>query len=67
MDKTVDTDNDGNGEAADNGSAQVGDTVTFTLTSKVPDMTDNQTFYFAFNDTMSKGLEFVQKQLRLQK
>ena len=62
VDKTVDTDNDGNGEAADNGSAQVGDTVTFTLTSKVPDMTDYQTFYFAFNDTMSKGLEFVQKQ-----
>ena len=61
VDKTVDTDNDGNGEAADNGSAQVGDTVTFTLTSKVPDMTDYNEFYFAFNDTMSKGLEFVQK------
>lgn len=61
VDKTVDTDNDGNGEAADNGSAQVGDTVTFTLTSKVPDMTDYDEFYFAFNDTMSKGLEFVQK------
>ena len=61
VDKTVDTDNGGDGEADDNGSAQVGDTVTFTLTSKVPDMTDYETFYFAFNDTMSKGLEFVEK------
>lgn len=46
---------------ADNGSAQVGDTVTFTLKSTVPDMSDYTTFYFAFNDTMSKGLEFVEK------
>lgn len=61
VDKTVDTDNEGNGEADDNGSAQVGDTVTFTLTSKVPDMSDYDEFYFAFNDTMSKGLEFVEK------
>lgn len=61
VDKTVDTDNDGNGEAADNGSAQVGDTVTFTLKSTVPDMSDYQNFYFAFNDTMSEGLEFVKK------
>lgn len=61
VDKKVDTDNDDEGQAADNGSAQVGDTVTFTLTSKVPDMSDYDEFYFAFNDTMSKGLEFVQK------
>lgn len=62
VDKKVDTDNDGDGQAADNGSAQVGDTVTFTLTSKVPDMSDYGEFYFAFNDTMSEGLAFVQKQ-----
>lgn len=61
VDKTVDTDNEGNGEADDNGSAQLGDTVTFTLTSAVPDMSDYGEFYFAFNDTMSKGLEFVEK------
>lgn len=63
VDKTVD---DGNattgGGNADNGSAQVGDIVTFTLTSKVPDMSDYDEFYFAFNDTMSNGLQFVQKQ-----
>ena len=57
VDKKVDT---GSGNA-DNGSAQVGDIVTFTLTSKVPDMTDYTTFYFAFKDTLSNGLEFVQK------
>jgi len=55
VDKKVNTD----GTAADNGSAQVGDTVTFTLTSKVPDMTDYTTFYFAFKDTLSNGLEYV--------
>lgn len=59
VDKKVDTDNDGEGQAADNGSAQVGDTVTFTLTSKVPDMSDYNKFYFAFNDTLSNGLKFV--------
>lgn len=57
VDKKVDT---GSGNA-DNGSAQVGEIVTFTLTSKVPDMTDYTTFYFAFKDTLSNGLEFVQK------
>ena len=62
VDKKVDTDNEGAGVAGDNGSAQVGDTVTFTLKSTVPDMSDYSTFYFAFNDTMSNGLQFVQKQ-----
>lgn len=63
VDKTVDDGNDTTGDGnADNGSAQVGDTVTFTLTSKVPDMSDYDEFYFAFKDTMSDGLEFVQKQ-----
>lgn len=59
VDKMVDTDNDGDGEAADNGSAEVGDTVTFTLKSTVPDMSDYSTFYFAFHDTLTKGLELV--------
>ena len=60
VDKKVDTDNDGN-DAADNGSAQVGDVVTFTLTSAVPDMSDYTTFYFAFNDTLSNGLQVVKR------
>lgn len=45
------------GDAADNGSAQVGDEVTFTLTAKVPDMSDFDKYYFAFIDTLSKGLD----------
>ena len=65
VDKKVDTNitqGDNHSDATDNGSAQVGDTVTFTLKSTVPDMSDYSTFYFAFNDTMSDGLQFVQKQ-----
>lgn len=59
VDKKVDTDGEGGNGAADNGSAQVGDVVTFTLTSAVPDMSDYTTFYFAFNDTLSNGLQVV--------
>ena len=47
-----------NGEFKDNGSAQVGDTVTFKLISKVPDMTDYKTYAFNFVDTLSKGLAY---------
>lgn len=42
----------------DNGSAQVGDTVTFKLTTKVPDMTDYTAYKFIFHDTLSNGLAF---------
>lgn len=47
-----------NGEFKDNGSAQVGDTVTFKLVSKVPDMTDYETYVFNFVDTLSNGLAY---------
>lgn len=56
VDKTVST-NNGN-DYADNGSAQVGDTVTFKLTAKVPDMTDYKTYKFVFHDTLTNGLAF---------
>lgn len=42
----------------DNTTAQVGDTVTFKLTAKVPDMTDYNTYKFVFHDTLSNGLAF---------
>lgn len=42
----------------DNTTAQVGDTVTFTLTAKVPDMTDYSTYKFVFHDTLSNGLAY---------
>lgn len=61
VEKTVEDNNDNTTGDGANGSAQVGDTVTFTLTSAVPDMSDYEDFYFAFNDTLSNGLQFVQK------
>lgn len=42
----------------DNTTAQVGDTVTFKLTAKVPDMTDYDTYKFVFHDTLSNGLAY---------
>lgn len=42
----------------DNTTAQVGDTVYFKLTAKVPDMTDYTTYKFIFHDTLSKGLAY---------
>ena len=56
VEKKVQTSTDGAFE--DNGSAQVGDTVTFKLTAKVPDMTDYTTYKFIFHDTLSNGLAF---------
>lgn len=36
----------------------IGDTVTYTLTSKVPDMTGYTSYVFNFKDTLSEGLTF---------
>lgn len=36
----------------------IGDTVTYTLTSKVPDMTGYDSYVFNFKDTLSAGLTF---------
>ena len=49
-----------NGEVApgDHTSAQVGDKLTFTLTSKVPDVSEYDKYQFSFVDTLSKGLTF---------
>lgn len=52
--------NTGSGNA-DNGSAQVGDVVTFTLTSTVPDMSDFTTYVFQFTDKLPEGLTLVNK------
>ena len=48
---------DKNGGVAAN-SASVGDTVPFKLTSKVPDMTGYNRYWFKVTDTMCKGLDF---------
>lgn len=51
VDKTV-ADNDQNTGS----DAQIGDTLKFTLTSKVPDLGEYGHFNFRFVDTLSKGL-----------
>lgn len=38
--------------------ASIGDTVTYKLTSKVPDMTGYEKYYFIIHDTLSKGLTY---------
>lgn len=49
---------EGDGTVSGN-TAQIGDTLTFTLTAKVPDVSAYDEYYqFAFVDTLSKGLKF---------
>lgn len=45
-----------NGDKPNGGGAAIGDVLTFTLTSKVPDMTDYTQYVFKFIDTLSAGL-----------
>ena len=49
---------DGTGKVATD--AKIGDTLTFTLTSTIPDMSAYDTYTFNFKDTLSKGLTFGQ-------
>ena len=39
------------------GDFGIGDTITYQLTSKVPDMTGYNSYIFKFSDTLSKGLD----------
>lgn len=45
-------------KTADDQSTAIGDTVTYTLTSHVPDMTGYDSYVFKFKDTLSAGLTF---------
>lgn len=48
-------------------TAQIGDTLTFTLTAKVPDVSAYDKYYqFAFVDTLSKGLQFNTGSIKVQ-
>ena len=42
----------------DHASAQVGDTLTFTLTSTIPDMSEYTSYDFIFHDMLGTGLTF---------
>ena len=55
---TVDKKVQVNGDGADTADAKIGDTLTFTLTSTIPDMSAYDTYTFNFKDTLSKGLTY---------
>lgn len=57
---TVDKKVQVNGTGKDATDAKIGDTLTFTLTSTIPDMSAYNTYTFNFKDTLSKGLTFGQ-------
>lgn len=56
VDKKVQVD----GTGKDATDAKIGDTLTFTLTSTIPDMSAYNKYTFKFKDTLSKGLSFKQ-------
>lgn len=56
VDKKVQVD----GAGKDATDAKIGDTLTFTLTSTIPDMSAYDTYTFNFKDTLSQGLTFGQ-------
>lgn len=57
VEKKVKTTAGGNAEAA--GTVKPGDTITYTITSKVPDVSGyNNGYVFKINDTLSAGLTF---------
>ena len=58
MDTNI-TEEDDHGDATDNGSAQVGDTVTFKLETTITDLSDYDKYRLAFVDELSEGLTFV--------
>lgn len=55
---TVDKKVQVNGTGKDATDAKIGDTLTFTLTSTIPDMSAYDTYTFNFKDTLSKGLTY---------
>lgn len=57
---TVDKKVQVNGTGQNATDAKIGDTLTFTLTSTIPDMSAYSTYTFNFKDTLSKGLTFGQ-------
>lgn len=58
VNKTVEGDK-GSNDSNNGGSANVGDTLTYTLTSKVPDTTGYSSYTFKFVDTLSDGLTLL--------
>lgn len=59
IDKKIEEANEAGGTTStDHNQAAIGDTVNYVLTSKVPDMTGYEKYYFIVKDTLSEGLTF---------
>lgn len=56
--KQVENESGADSTPGNHASAQVGDTLTFTLTSTIPDMSEYTSYDFIFHDTLSTGLTF---------
>lgn len=49
----------------DSNNVAIGDTVNYKITSKVPDMSNYEQYYFIVNDTLSKGLSYTDGTLKI--
>lgn len=49
----------------ENNTANIGDVITYEITSTVPDMTGYKEYYMDFSDTLSKGLTYVTNSLHV--
>jgi fimbrial isopeptide formation D2 family protein/LPXTG-motif cell wall-anchored protein len=60
IDKNIDKDNDlgTDNDRVDVNNAAIGDTVTYVIESKVPEMTGYDKYFFIMHDQMSKGLTY---------
>lgn len=54
-----------NGKETDNRSGNVGDEIQYTISFHVPDTTGFDEFTYTINDTMSKGLSYVDGSLKV--
>lgn len=50
---------EGTGDGTVSGESNIGDIITFKLTSQVPQMDGYNWYYFIVNDTLSAGLDYV--------
>lgn len=62
IDKKIDDDNDLNttDDRVDANEAAIGDTITYVIDSKVPDMFGYDKYFFIMKDNMSKGLTYTE-------
>lgn len=61
IDKNIDEDNDlgTTDDRVENSQAAIGDTITYVVTSQVPEMTGYKKYFFIMKDHMSEGLDYT--------